>query len=239
MQSASADKGISITVFGTGFSTAERVQIEYDSKLIDTITTNKLGGFESVFTALPGQVKEHRVAAKGNIGSFTSAEIVMEKIILTAPQLVSPSTKAELVIFNSLLDVFANGFKYLTGGLRMLSETKFSWSGDNIASDISYIFQIAQETTFTSPVIQKEQLKHPEYILAADDNLKTGYYYWRVKTRDAIGNESDWSGIYELKIDVMPLRVMIFFISTVILSIALVVLLVIIVSYLIKRRAYW
>jgi hypothetical protein len=67
----------------------------------------------------------------------------------------------------------------------------FTWQGTDVDGDaLTYLFQIAPDATFGSPIEQRVRLRDPSYPLEAP--LAPGSYFWRVAAFDGV-LQSDWS----------------------------------------------
>ena len=73
----------------------------------------------------------------------------------------------------------------------------FDWSDVLDPSGVSYIFQLDDENSFSLPLIVEQQgLLQSNFTLTTNLSYNTTYY-WRVKTVDGAGNQSEWSDIWQ------------------------------------------
>jgi hypothetical protein len=75
------------------------------------------------------------------------------------------------------------------------------WSNVTDASGVTYSVQVANNINFASPVVNVSGLTTSAYTVAAA--LADGTYYWRVKTVDGAGNESDWTASWSFMVDIV------------------------------------
>ncbi|OQX83402.1 hypothetical protein B6D60_10535, partial [candidate division KSB1 bacterium 4484_87] len=85
------------------------------------------------------------------------------------------------------------------------SETKptFSWSA--VSGATAYEIEIDDDDNFNSPIIKKSDLTNTSYT--AETSLADGIYYWRVRSKDAEGNWSEWSDAFQFTITIAVLSV--------------------------------
>ncbi|MFC1956385.1 IPT/TIG domain-containing protein [Chloroflexota bacterium] len=84
------------------------------------------------------------------------------------------------------------------GDNKAKAQVHFDWADvSSLSPPITYDLQLAADKSFTSILLEKEELVDSEYALAEDEQLPTvkkeNPYYWRVKAVDSAGNESEWS----------------------------------------------
>ncbi len=225
VQPDSGDKGTVVTVTGTGYAGGENIQISFDEMLLDMkVATDNRGSFEAFLTVPQSVLTEHTITAVDGSAHSAQADFFTEKTPPPAPQLLSPATGAELALFTSLGEVFSRSLKYLRGRVFKPSTVMFEWAVVNEPEGLHYILQVARGNNFSSPVLDKEIANGTRYTLSADDILPKGYYSWRVKAVDSVGNESPWSEVSELNVLLMPERLLIFTIAILVLFVAAVVL---------------
>jgi hypothetical protein len=78
--------------------------------------------------------------------------------------------------------------KSLTGERR----PKFTWSA-TAGPRGEYTLQYARDSSFTQEVVTVSKLQNNFYTPPLETSLQNGEYYWRVKARDAAGNESGYN----------------------------------------------
>lgn len=80
----------------------------------------------------------------------------------------------------------------------------FKWS--NVCGADNYQLQYSTDNTFNTDLVSHENIRDDNYLIAAENSLKDGHYYWRVRAGDEEGNLSSWSDDYSITIDtVQPL----------------------------------
>jgi IPT/TIG domain len=187
---------IKLTVSGTGFAKNESIKISFDESELAKAVADDSGSFDAVFEVPQvAETKEYVIAAAGNDGSSAQANFFVEKPRPAAPGLLSPVQGASLEIFNSPVDVILAPARALGSTPKNLKSipANFTWTETTESSNASYVLQIARSYDFLSPVIVKANLSTPSYALSEEDVLAPGSYYWRVKTVDDFGDESEWS----------------------------------------------
>jgi hypothetical protein len=218
---ASSYEGSEITVSGTGFAVAESITLNFDkSTLSSDIVTDKTGSFTVLITVPESSVTNHTISANGSMGNSAQSEFtsIAKEAPLASPLLKHPSDGFTIAIFNSAGKVIVSSFKYLFGIFSYLGgsftapqnvSAVFDWSDVDIAVDGKYVFQIAPNGDFSSPVITREIAHLSEYTLTRDDVITKGHYSWRVQAVDTDGNTSPWSEASTFRIISMPVRVMV------------------------------
>jgi hypothetical protein len=69
----------------------------------------------------------------------------------------------------------------------------FKWEQVQDPSGISYIVEVSRMPDFSTIIFHKDSLEQNSYMLAENEALVSGPYYWRVRAQDGAGNESAWS----------------------------------------------
>lgn len=72
------------------------------------------------------------------------------------------------------------------------STVTLSWDAASDASDISYVLQVARASDFASRVVDTT-VTGSTATVSTDVVLGDGDYFWRVRARDAAGNQSNWA----------------------------------------------
>jgi hypothetical protein len=218
-------RGTKVTITGAGFAANEKTVITFDDKVADTVTADMQGSFRAVITVPWTQVKEHEITADGGEGSFVRADFLTEAMSSPVPVLKIPPGDSVYAVFGSLVDVFFHGFPYIIGKDIGPPALIFEWSDVGVGKEVKYEIQIATDTSFATPVLEKVVSGDSEYPLSDADQLEQGTYVWRVKAVDSLGNESPWSEMSQFEIEVMPQKVLIF--TCVILALLLAMLILI------------
>ena len=155
--------------------------------------------------------------AAGSAGNSAEAIFLTEKITPPAPTLLFPQHGAKLETFHSVGDVFLRIAKYLTDIITLKGASQqrleapiatFNWTDVNDNGNVNYIFQIAIDGNFSSPVLVRDGLASSEYTLSKEDRLTQANYSWRVKAVDDIGKESPWSEAQEFELVPMSKQVL-------------------------------
>ncbi|MFH1652109.1 MAG: hypothetical protein ABID87_08445 [Chloroflexota bacterium] len=83
-------------------------------------------------------------------------------------------------------------------GSKADAETLFDWEdASSLSPPVGYQLEAATDANFQNILLDKEGLSASEYRVTPSEKLpavkKEAPYYWRVKTIDSEGNESEWS----------------------------------------------
>ncbi|NHJ84485.1 MAG: hypothetical protein FK734_03435 [Asgard group archaeon] len=158
-----------------------QIQFSYNSAFTDIVYTTSTGGSTS-YTSITLADDQYywRVRARdeaGNFGSYSAAwSFTIDTTPPDGPTLLSPE----------------DGF------LSSDDEHTFTWSPNGGSN--YYHFQLDNSVNFDSPIADT-YLTTTSYTRSS---MSEGYYYWRVKARDPVGNWGDWSEIRQLRIDTTP-----------------------------------
>jgi len=184
--------GSEVTVSGDSFAASSEITLKYDeitltlqtdSEEPSPLETDTQGSFSASFIVPQSEVEPHTIVitdAAGNIAVFT---LPLETQPPPAPAPVSPA--------GSTIGWF---------GSQIVS---FDWTDVSDPSGISYTIEIARDLGFFPTTIRR-QVQESQYT--TEGPLDPGTYYWRVKTVDGAGNESDWSlSPHPFKVGLFPL----------------------------------
>ena len=167
--------GRDITVKGDGFKASAPVTVSFDNLTTNaaTGTTNAQGSFSITFKAPAIAKGAHKI--KVTDGTTTREfDFVMEGSAPQVPVLVMPATAS-----------------------KPTQPVAFSWNAVNDPSGVTYQFQLSQDATFNTTVLDQLNLTTPTLVLPADQKLPSAGgktpYQWRVRAVDAAGNASAWS----------------------------------------------
>jgi hypothetical protein len=166
--------GSTVTASGSGFTAKTLISVLYDDVTIATTTADNLGRFTISFSIPASDGGSHQIIISD--GSFTRQfTFIVESEAPAAPELKLPVKNTETK-----------------------SMTYFDWEDANDPSQpVTYQLQVASDQNFSTILRDKPDLPKSEYNLTLDEALPaitTGLpYYWRVRARDAAGNESEWS----------------------------------------------
>jgi hypothetical protein len=218
---SSARTGDTITVSGTGFPAADRGYVSMDGGLSAvSFTTNDKGSFSIPFNIPDTTEGSHSIKASSQaLGADSTSELlqIVGKNNLTTLITIQPSTPtitpnppaaptgnpAAPPNVNPSGNVPANnqiGSKLSQPekpaiisprndsiGWFGSQPVSFKWSAQS-GSSIKYKLEIGSDPNFASK-ISKSGITDTSYTL----NVPSGTYWWRVKTVDSNGNESDWA----------------------------------------------
>ena len=207
--------GMNLTVTGRGFAANEDVVITYDDSQVATATTNDQGSFSGVSFLVPGGIHgAHQVTAGYAADNAASAIFAMESGPPDVPELISPPDGGRV-------------------GLRGKVTPTFEWSEVSDDSGVYYSLQIATSANFTasSVIVSVTDVIEASYTMT--EALPYGTYYWIVQAVDGAENESVWTTAYSIRVGLLPLWG---FIAAIV---AIVVLLVALIRFLLKRRIYY
>jgi hypothetical protein len=165
--------GSDITVKATGFTANRGITIQYDADQKISSNADQNGTLIAIIKAPTSVGGNHLITVSDGTSTLT-AIFAMDTVPPPVPPLLVPSslTKADKI-------------------------ATFSWQEVTDRSGVTYTLQIATDATFSSLILQKQELTTPAYTLTEEETLKSVSkktpYYWRVKAIDAASNESAWS----------------------------------------------
>jgi hypothetical protein len=145
--------------------------IRYDTTQVASATTDATGGFYARFKAPASDGGEHNIVASDGISTIVST-FAMDSAPPPIPTLLSPT-------YDTKVD----------------AQASFNWTDVSDPSGVTYVFQIASDSSFGILILEKTGLTSPGYQMMEEEKLESGsmVYYWRVKAIDAAHNESDWT----------------------------------------------
>jgi hypothetical protein len=164
--------GSEVTVTGRGFAGKSLVSIKYDSVSVsNSPTTSESGSFTEKFNVPSSSSEAHVVTATDKAGNVATYGMAVEVNPPQTPNPISP-LQQRFGWFGS-------------------QPVLFTWSEVSDPSGISYILEVDKSLRFfpLEPGMRKTGLTKPNTVMT----LPPGTYYWRVKSVDGAGNESDWS----------------------------------------------
>lgn len=237
--------GTRIQINGTGFSAGESITLKWDDDILDTnLSANNKGSFDTIIVVSQSSISSHTITATGDQGHSDQIDFVLEGITNVQLSLLSPANGSSYTLFNSVGSVIISSFKYFTGIFAYLDgdpvdyprspDITFQWEGGGL-QDSTYILQIASDSKFSHPLMEKEIHNNDSYTLKPDEMLSEGIYHWRVKSIDSRDIESPWSSISQIEIVSMPVRVSILTWITVILVLAAIICGLLFLWYYLKR----
>jgi hypothetical protein len=170
--------GMSLTIEGVGFTPNHEITVTYatDPTTIATTNSDGSGNFTVTFTIPPSVAGEHTITVSdGTI--IKNFDFYMETTPPPTPALTAPLADTKL------------------------KDNTFTWGAvEDVApasNPISYDLQVAADSSFATPLVDKTGLAATSYTLLDEEKLKsTGKdapYYWRVRAVDAASNASAWS----------------------------------------------
>jgi hypothetical protein len=213
---ASGAIGSDITVHGTGFAANQVITISYDgAKVASGAATDAKGVFTTSFKIPGSKAGDHTVTVTDPTAAVFSMNLSVESVPPPTPNLISPEAGSEFGFFGKIA-------------------VTFRWSAVEDPSGVYYVLEISPSSDFAGTVIRKEGLTGTEYMLANDEALTKGNYYWRVRAVDGADNEGDWTNGQLFKIGGFDWWL--------ILVIAVVVIVVIVIIWRfvsVKRQDKW
>jgi hypothetical protein len=219
---SSARTGDIITVSGTGFSAGDRGSVTLDGGLSTvSFTANDKGSFSIQFPIPETTTGSHSMRASSQaLGSDATSEVLqvtgknnLTTLITTQPStpIITPTPPAaptgnptapptvnpsgNVPASNQIGSKLSQPVKPAIISPRNESigwfgsqPVSFKWSAQSGSSAVKYKLEIGSDPNFTSK-ISKSDITDTSYTL----NVPSGTYWWRVKTVDSNGNESDWA----------------------------------------------
>ena len=174
--------GSPVTINGSGFTAGQSVSVVYDDVTVTTVNADNFGRFVISFDIPVSTGGIHQITVSD--GTFTEYyTYVVESEAPAVPVLVIPVKNTETK-----------------------SVAYFDWQDvDDLSQPVVYRLQVAPDQNFSTTVLDKSDLSDSEYSLTFNEALPaatTGTsYYWRVKTRDAASNESEWSESWSFNVN--------------------------------------
>ncbi|RLF40776.1 MAG: hypothetical protein DRN12_04665 [Thermoplasmata archaeon] len=86
-----------------------------------------------------------------------------------------------------------NGIESPTNNEETNATPKLRWQPSTDSSGITYLLEIAKDSSFNNIVFRKRVYFTPFYLLNITERLPQGKYYWRIKAVDLVDNEGEWS----------------------------------------------
>ena len=166
--------GTTITLSGSAFVPNATLTVKYDSTTIATTQIDSNGSFTVNFKAPVSQIGAHNISATDGVNNPTFT------FNLTAAALPPPD------------------LAYPAKGAKADSPAKFQWNPVTSPNgEVTYNFQISQDSGFSVILIDKKALTSTGYQLSDQEKLKSAGannpYYWRVQAVDSAGDVSPWS----------------------------------------------
>lgn len=172
MQPEHPDIGSEVTVTGRGFAARSIVAIKYDDVAVsNSPTTDEVGNFTENFNVPDSSASTHVITATDKAGNVATYGLPLESTPPETPNPISP-VQERFGWFGS-------------------QPVLFTWSQVSDPSGISYVLEVDKSLRFfpLEPGMRKSDLTEPNALMT----LPPGTYYWRVKSIDGAGNESEWS----------------------------------------------
>lgn len=168
--------GMELTADGTSFRANAIVTITYSNReaiTVATATTDANGNFSATFTTPPSLAGDHTITSTDGTNSVTSIFIMESE----APSMPVPSQAVVVTTPEA--------------------RAYFDWEDVEDASGVTYTFQAASDSDFTTIVLEEKGLTDSQYTITREMELesttKEAPYYWRVKAVDGASNESEWT----------------------------------------------
>jgi hypothetical protein len=177
---APGNVGQAITVSGVGFKPGASLAVTYDNKPIATGTVGADAKFSVTFNAPASKTGQHTITASDGLNNL-ALPFFMESTPPPAPAQTEP-----------------------IAGSRLKGDGVFTWSPVTDPSGVTYVFQIATDSAFTtsSILLEKTDLTSSQYTLTKEEKLKPTKKdlpdYWRVRAIDGASNEGAWSNARSL-----------------------------------------
>jgi len=207
--------GTDISVSGRGFAKSKTVTVTYGGETYSSTTDTK-GSFPTVTFKAKGKHGEQPIKVSDAAGNTVTATFLMESLPPVKPALTTP----------------ANGSR--VGFVGKVAPT-FEWSVVTDPSGVTYNLQVSSEANFAILAIPEVSgLTQTSYVVASQQALSYGTYYWRVKAIDGAQNDSGWTTAYSFKSSLLPLWA---FIVIIVLIVVLIGALV--YFFVIRGRAYY
>jgi len=177
--------GMQVPLSGAGFSPNSLVTITYDNPAVTlgSATTDANGAFSTTVTIPVSARGNHVITVQDNAATPVMKQFtfVISTSAPPAPQLLLPE-----------IDV------------RQGSHPTFTWqdvamgdAADTMNLPVTYTLQISPDKSFQSLIMEKSGLASPSFTPGELEGLESTSgetpYYWRVRTTDSAGNESNWS----------------------------------------------
>ena len=163
--------GSTVAVKGGGYNGL--VTIKSDDVTVATAVSSAEGSFSTTFV-VPASVHGYHTVIVSDKAASLQTTFSMESTPPSAPLGVTP-----------------------TALYRENARPIFIWQGVSDPSGVSYTLQIANDASFNTILLEKEDLATTQYIVLKSEKFKAtskeSPYYWRVKAIDLALNESQWS----------------------------------------------
>jgi hypothetical protein len=172
LQPEQPEIGAEVTLSGHGFAAKSKVSIKYDDITVsNSPSTNDTGNFTETFIVPESPTDEHIITATDKAGNVATFGLPLEGTAPSVPTPISP------------VDQRFGWF----GAQPVL----FTWTQVSDPSGITYTVEVDNSLRFfpLEPGMRKTGLTKPNCVM----NLEPGTYYWRVKSTDGAGNDSEWS----------------------------------------------
>ncbi|MBC8185658.1 BACON domain-containing protein, partial [candidate division KSB1 bacterium] len=166
-------------------------QVVYD----DNLTKKPEGGFHREITGLE-PANNYSVLLYGK----NNSDIILSRAFKSDISVIAGEQSTVTLSWNSFtpaLESPANG--------RSFSQTKPTFTWNNVQGVEMYELEVDEENTFNSPVIKKSDLTTTSFT--AENPLADGNYYWHVRGKDAGENCGEWSDVFQFTISVAVLSV--------------------------------
>lgn len=213
--------GSSVNLNGSGFAPNSVLRISYDDVDLNVgrVTSDSTGSFNKSVTIPKSTSGTHTIKVSDSQNNMGDAEFSIDSAPPSVPKLQSPADGTASGLFGN-------------------AAPSFQWQKTTSPSGapVTYIFQIASDSEFSEPVVEKTDLTNNKYSLTKSEALPGGLYYWRVKAVDAASNSSEWSQAYQIQSGTISPAIFILMI-VLIIAILVVVYILFIRRLLAKRKA--
>ncbi len=164
--------GSEVTLTGWGFAARSTVSVKYDDIVVsNSPTTDDTGNFTEKFKVPESSKVNHVITATDKAGNVATFGLPLKGTPPTVPTPISPSQQ-RFGWFGSQTVIF-------------------TWTQVSDPSGVTYVLEVDKSLRFfpLEPGMRKTGLTQPNCVMT----LEPGTYYWRIKSIDGAGNESDWS----------------------------------------------
>ena len=182
----SGNVGDELRITGLGFAPSTSVALDYgDGTLHTEVESNNVGTFELGLIVPASRSGEHLIIASDQPGFSAVVTFLVEDTPPPLPALLFPEDDT-------------------SGGLFGGYSPDLSWGPVEDPSGVTYDIQVSSAPEFSDPILEKTGLAVPSYSLTGEEALSRGKYYWRARAVDHAGNESPWTGAFEIKSGIIP-----------------------------------
>ncbi len=200
-----------VRIDGAGFNAQEQIAVTYDKINVNVnATTDDRGSFNLTFQTPYSPGKDHTVIATGNKGASAPATHTLTVLIPPTPDLRYPGPGASIQSNDSVMDVLARMFSFVTGlfskqagGAKGMGDTTavtLNWAVNADQTGLTYSLQISSSQDFMNVVFNRDKIPFTTYDLTKSSLPGGGTYFWRVRAVNDSGEASPWSNIWSFQL---------------------------------------